>query len=96
MSTKRILYTALLFGMGWASPLRAALREPVHPRRNVEEFPPVEARYVRFIVHATNRGEPCLDELEIYSADGEGNVALAANGARASASGSLAGAGIPR
>ncbi len=76
----------------------AALREPVHPRRNVEVFAPVEARFVRFTVRATNRGEPCLDELEIYPA-GDGidetrNVALAANGARATASGSLRGYAI--
>jgi len=72
------------------SDVLAALREPVHPRRNVEEFAPVEARFVRFTIRATNRGEPCLDELEIYAADGESrNVALAAGGARATASGSL-------
>ncbi|MBM3848183.1 MAG: hypothetical protein FJ405_18090, partial [Verrucomicrobia bacterium] len=74
---------------------RAALREPVHPRRNVEDFTPVEARMVRFVVKATNRGEPCLDELEVYPAEGESrNLALAAGGARASASGSLAGFAI--
>ncbi len=76
----------------------AALREPVHPRRNVEVFAPVAARYVRFLVRATNRGEPCLDELEIYPS-GEGvdearNLALAVNGARATASGSLRGYAI--
>ena len=76
-------------------PARAALREPVHPRRNVEEFAPIEAKFVRFTVRATNRGEPCLDELEIYAADGESrNVALAAMGARATASGSLPGYAI--
>lgn len=62
----------------------------MHPRRNVDEFAPVEAKFVRFTVRATHRGEPCLDELEIYSASEESrNVALAANGARATASGSL-------
>ncbi len=76
-------------------PVTAALREPVHPRRNVEEFAPVEAKFVRFIVRATNRGEPCLDELEIYGDDeSNGNLALAMNGARATASGLLPGYAI--
>jgi ligand-binding sensor domain-containing protein/signal transduction histidine kinase len=73
----------------------AALREPVHPRRNVEEFAPVEAKFIRFSIRATNRGEPCLDELEIYAAEGEPrNLALAGDGARATASGSLPGYAI--
>ncbi len=85
----------LLLLLGGVCALPAALREPVHPRRNVEAFAPVEAKFVRFTVRATNRGEPCLDELEVYAADGESrNVALAANGARATASGSLPGYAI--
>lgn len=86
-----LLASAVLEAIG--APL--TLRAPVHPRRNVEEFAPVEARYVRFLIRATNRGEPCLDELEIYPADDASrNVALAANGARATASGSLPGYAI--
>lgn len=81
--------------VGLVLPAAAALREPVHPRRNVEDFAPVDAKYVRFTVRATNRGEPCLDELEVYaSGGGDRNLALAANGARASASGSLSGYAI--
>jgi hypothetical protein len=61
-------------------------RPPVSPLRNVERFPPAEARFVRLVVSATNDGtQPCIDELEVYGADGV-NVALAANGAKASAS----------
>jgi ligand-binding sensor domain-containing protein/signal transduction histidine kinase len=83
-------------GLASAVPVCAAdLREPVHPRRNVEVFAPVQARFVRFTVRTTNRGEPCLDELEIYSSGPQTrNVALAANGARATASGSLPGFAI--
>ena len=94
MSPARLLLTVWL--LATASGLHAAaLREPVHPRRNVEEFAPVEAKFVRFTVRATNRGEPCLDELEVYPADGGSrNVALAMNGARAAASGSLPGFAI--
>ncbi len=74
-------------------------REPVNVRRNVERFEPVVARRVRFVVKATNLGEPCLDELEILSAgepatDAGGtraNVALAALGAIARASSVQAG-----
>ncbi len=74
---------------------RTILREPVHPRRNVERFPAVLARHIRFVVEDTNRGEPCLDELEVYGPARPGvNLALGSGGAQASASGSYAGYGI--
>ncbi|TVP96748.1 MAG: DUF1553 domain-containing protein [Planctomycetaceae bacterium] len=63
----------------------AALREPVNARHNIDAFPPTDVRFVRFTILATNQGEPCLDELEVYS-DGE-NVALASAGGIASSSG---------
>lgn len=70
----------------------AELREPVHPRRNIEEFPPVTARFFRFTIKTTNIGEPGLDELEIYGPDDDArNLALAANGGRATCSGTLPG-----
>jgi hypothetical protein len=67
------------------SPVR---RPAVHPRRNVERFSAVQARYVRFVISATTDGtEPCIDELEIYSTGARpSNLALAGAGARASAS----------
>lgn len=66
------------------------LRDPVHPRLNVEEFPPVEAASLRFTVTATVFGEPCLDELEVYGPDQPGqNLALASSGTVATASGTL-------
>lgn len=71
------------------------LRDPVNPRHNTERFAPVTARFVRFTALATNSYEPCLDELEIWSADAGGqpslNVALATAGARATSSGNYAG-----
>jgi len=68
------------------------LRPPVHPRRNVDEFSAVRAKFVRFTIFKTNRGEPCLDELEIFTADAEPrNVALASAGAKVTVSGTLAG-----
>ncbi len=67
-------------------------RPMVNFRRNVERFAPVKARMVRLTILATsNQIEPCLDEVEVYSAPGNGthsprNVALATAGGRASAS----------
>lgn len=55
-------------------------------------FPDQDARFVRFVVSASNTGnEPCVDELEVYGPDGQRNLALAANGAKASASSCLPG-----
>jgi hypothetical protein len=67
-----------------SAPRRAA----VNARRNVERFAPVQARWVRFSIAATNDGiEPCIDELEILSAEAKPrNLALASAGARATAS----------
>lgn len=62
-------------------------RGPVRPSLNVDRFAPIAARFVRFTVLGTNNLEPCLDELEVYGADSPGdNLALAAKGARATAS----------
>ena len=53
----------------------------IHPdKANVIIFPEQEARFVRFLITATNGGEPCIDELEIYGEDPEENLALASSG----------------
>jgi hypothetical protein len=44
------------------------LRAPVHPRLNVDRFAPVAAKRLRFTIQATTDAEPCLDELEVYTA----------------------------
>lgn len=63
------------------------LRPAVSPLGNVDRFSPLRARKVRFTILATTDAEPCLDELEVYTAGPEPrNVALAANGGRAIAS----------
>ncbi len=67
----------------------ATLRPAVTHRQNEDRFAAVEARFLRFTILATSGGEPCLDELEAWSRDR--NVALASTGAKATASGSLAG-----
>jgi hypothetical protein len=79
------------------TPGAAPSRPPVNPRRNAERFAAVEARFVRFCVAATTDGAaPCLDELEVYGPDGDGNLALAERGAKASASSLLPGSDIHR
>ena len=61
---------------GFAHPV---LRPPVNPLRNVERFGAIKARFVRFTSFSTiesDKHEPCLDELEIFQADSDNNVAL--------------------
>ncbi len=68
------------------------LRPSVRATINVDRFAPITARLVRFTVLATNQAEPCLDELEVYTAgDSSQNVALAEHGALATASSVYAG-----
>jgi hypothetical protein len=70
-------------------------RPPLNAVKNVDRFAPTAARFIRFTVEAANLYEPCIDELEVYAAGmspaaGSGaatNVALAASGAKATASG---------
>ncbi len=69
-------------------------RQPVSPLLNTERFAPVRAKFVRFIVLATNNLEPCVDELEVFTAGQPRNVALAALGTRATSSGDYPGAAI--
>src|SRR6185295_3408728 len=73
-----------------------ALRAVPYPNSRLNEvrFEPVEAKVVRFTVQETSHHEsigpiePCLDELEIFSAGPNSrNVALANRGAVATASG---------
>jgi uncharacterized protein DUF1549/uncharacterized protein DUF1553/F5/8 type C domain-containing protein/cytochrome c len=75
-----------------AEGVQPAPRPAVSARRNVEDFAPAAARFLRFTVLATRNGtEPCLDELEAYSPGEDRNLALAAEGARATASSLLPG-----
>ncbi len=58
------------------------------------EFPAQEARFVRLFIRRSYMGEPCLDEIEIYSPDSLTNLALAGRGAVARASSLLPGYSI--
>jgi len=79
------------------SPGQPTLRPSVHPRQNIERFAPVEAKAARFTILETNGGEPCVDEWEIFT-EGETprNVALASEGAVATASGTYPNSEIHR
>ncbi len=67
-------------------------RSAVNTRHNSEEFPPMTARFARFTVLATNdNSQPCLDEIQLYGPGSEVNLALAAQGAKATASSLLPG-----
>lgn len=71
------------------APTKPVFREAVQATGNVEKIPPTPAKFVRFVIEATNGGQPCLDELAIFS--GGKNVALASEGGKPTASGSLNG-----
>ncbi len=71
------------------------LRPAVNARRNVERFAPVEARFVRMVIEQTTGAEPCIDELEVFTAEpGARNIALANLGTKATASSNLPGHAI--
>ncbi|MBN2476274.1 MAG: discoidin domain-containing protein [Pirellulales bacterium] len=65
-------------------------------RPNPIAFPPAEARFVRVVILGSLSGQPCIDELEIYGPDAKQNLALARDGARATASSCLSGYAIHR
>ena len=76
-----------------AKPVSLAMR-PERP--NTIAFTPARARFVRVVILASFAGQPCIDELEIFGPAGQENLALAARGAKASASSCLEGYAIHR
>lgn len=72
------------------------LRAPVSFAKNLERFDPIKAKRVRFTSFATtnrNRYEPCIDELEVFQAGSDINVALARHGTIPSSSGNYSNTG---
>jgi len=70
---------------------------PFNPgQANALTFPAHEAKFVRVVIHETAGDQPCLDEIEIYGADPQRNLALASHGAKATASSCLPGYAIHR
>jgi hypothetical protein len=62
-------------------------RAAVHPRRNVERLTPTLAKRLKFTINATTDAEPCLDELEVFTAGADStNIALVSAGTKATAS----------
>lgn len=59
-------------------------------------FEPRVSRFVRVVIQETSRGQPCIDEFEVFGPGATNNVALASLGARASASSALSGRPIHR
>lgn len=73
-----------------ATPDKPIFREAVSATANVEHISPQSTKFVRFTIEETNSGsQPCLDELAIFSKGR--NVALASEGSKPTASGSLSG-----
>ncbi|XZE20486.1 PSD1 and planctomycete cytochrome C domain-containing protein [Pirellulaceae bacterium SH449] len=64
-----------------------AQRPSVNARHNIDRFPSRRVDRVRFTVLATNRLEPCIDELQIFDSHGM-NVARATDRVKVIASGS--------
>ena len=65
-------------------------RPAVNARYNTDRFAPVQARFVRFTINQSSTLQPCIDELEIYTAGEQTrNVALRDLGAKATASSTL-------
>lgn len=62
------------------------VRKPVDPRHNIERFEPVLAKRLRFTIARTTDAEPCIDELEVFTAFESKNIALASAGTTATAS----------
>lgn len=66
------------------------LRPPVNSRENTERFTPIEATRLRFEILATTGAEPCIDEVEVFTAgEASRNVALSVEGTVANASGTF-------
>jgi len=83
----RVLLVAGLF-VAAASAAEPPIRAD---KPNAIAFGAREAKFVRFVIHASSSGEPCIDELEVYGPGERRNLALARNGAKATASSCLPG-----
>ncbi len=72
-----------------------ARRPPVTRGLNLDRFNPTAAKFLRFTITETTQLEPCIDELEVFTAEtSPRNVALASAGAKATASSTLPGYAI--
>jgi hypothetical protein len=82
----------VLLALGLASAVSSGEAPIRSEKPNTIAFPPQEARFVRMVITGTSNGaQACVDELEVYGPTGDRNLALASNGAKASASSLLGG-----
>ena len=73
-------------------PTALVVRRTINPvRPNSFSFAPINAKYVRVDVLTSSHGQPCIDELEIFSGKSPKNLALHSSGAKATASSLLKG-----
>ena len=73
-------------------PLPKQFRRGVSTGKNTDRFAPTDAKAIRFTIRKTTDLQPCIDELEAYTVGANPkNVALASEGAKAKASGSMTG-----
>ena len=72
--------------------LAKLVRPAVTQQANLEQFSPVDCRFVRFTITKSSSAEPCIDELEVFSvSDPQLNVAIDSRGVKTSSSGNYAG-----
>jgi Protein of unknown function (DUF1553)/Protein of unknown function (DUF1549) len=69
-----------------AQPAGKPSRPAINTRVNIDRFPPVTTRRLRFTIQGTSNLEPCIDELEVFDSRGT-NIALASSGTRVASSG---------
>ena len=73
-------------------PLALEIERNFNPGQpNLFRFAATEAKYVRVQILAGSRGQPCIDEMEIFAPGSKQNLALQSHGAKASASSLLEG-----
>ncbi len=73
-------------------PASLTVQQTINPLRpNSILFPSTQAKFVRVDILESSQGQPCIDEVEIYSTESTNNLALHSTGAKASASSLIAG-----
>lgn len=78
--------------LAWCAAILVGADMDIRPDQpNVVAFPAEEARFVRLVIYGDGSSQPCIDELEVYGAEGKENLALAKHGAKATASSCLSG-----
>ncbi|MBL9204310.1 MAG: DUF1553 domain-containing protein [Opitutaceae bacterium] len=86
LSADLLVVEAMASGENPPETMMPHLRAPVSVKANHETFAPMDAKFVRFTVLASNSPEAYLDELEVFTTgDSPRNVALAENDAVATA-----------